>query len=129
AAERDDELAARDEVARGGARPEVDDVVPDLAGPRLDLEDLRLALAGRVDEDADGGAAAVGPDAERFHQRGASQAARAEGARVACGGATRGAGALGTAFRRRSVSAPNAVVTGMTLVIAHIGGIPVEETV
>ena len=52
-----------------------------------------------------------------------------EGARVVCGGATRGAGALGTAFRRRSVSGPNAVVTGMTLVIAHIGGIPVEETV
>ena len=80
AAERDDELAARDEVARGGARPEVDDVEPELARPRLDLEDLRLALAGRVDEDADGAVAAVGPDAERFHQRGASQAARLEGA-------------------------------------------------
>ena len=29
----------------------------------------------------------------------------------------------------RSVSRPPAVIAGMTLVIAHIGGIPVEETV
>ena len=30
---------------------------------------------------------------------------------------------------QRSVSGAAAVITGMTLVIAHIGGIPVEETV
>jgi len=61
------------------------------------------------------------------------------GALGACGAGWRAAAVSGAVAVRdsvrsrlpaeRSVSGPAAVMTGMTLVIAHIGGIPVEETV